>query len=200
MHYLPALFLIVLAFASAALAAPPTGLSDDQHRRLAAGEVILLDALPPGAGKSAQGGTVLTVVHAPAETVWAVLVDYARHSGLYPRVVGAEVLEADAQHALVRYVIGVGPFSFGFHVNNYPDSSRRRLVWRLADDRSNDLFRESSGYWQVDGGPGPALLTYAMAARTVIPAFLTRGAERDGLIETVKAVRKRAEHASAAAG
>jgi ribosome-associated toxin RatA of RatAB toxin-antitoxin module len=196
MHYLTALLLIVLACASAAIAAPPSGLSDDQHRRLAAGEVILLDTLPPGAGRATQGGTVLTVVHAPAETVWGVLVDYARHSGLYPRVVGAQVVEADAQHALVRYVVGVGPFSFGFHVNNYPDSARRRLVWRLAEDRSNDLFRESSGYWQVDGGRDTALLTYAMAARTILPSFLTRGAERDGLVETVKAVRKRAEHAN----
>jgi hypothetical protein len=27
----------------------------------------------------------------------------------------------------------------------------------------------------------------------VLPAFLTRGAERDGLVETLKAVRERAE-------
>jgi hypothetical protein len=195
MRYLIALLLIVSACASA-LAAPPPGLSEDEHRRLAAGEVVLLDTLPPGAGRWSQGGTVVTLVHAPAATVWAVLVDYARHSGLYPRVVGAQVLEADAQHALVRYVVGVGPFSFGFHVNNYPDLARRRLVWRLAEDRSNDLFRESSGYWQVDGGPDSALLTYAMAARTVFPAFMTRGAERQGLVETVRAVRKRAEDAT----
>jgi ribosome-associated toxin RatA of RatAB toxin-antitoxin module len=197
MRYLTALLLIVAAFATAALAAPPAGLSDEQRRRLVAGEVILLDTLPPGAGKSSQGGTVLAVVHASAETVWSVLVDYVRHSGLYPRVVAAEVLEADAQHALVRYVVGVGPFSFGFHVNNYPDAARRRLVWSLAENRSNDLFRESSGYWQVDGGSGTALLTYAMAARTILPAFVTRGAERDGLVETVKAVRKRAEDGTA---
>jgi hypothetical protein len=38
------------------------------------------------------------------------------------------------------------------------------------------------------------LLTYAMAARTVLPGFLTRGVERGGLVETLKAVRQRAEH------
>ncbi len=37
------------------------------------------------------------------------------------------------------------------------------------------------------------VLTYAMAAHTVLPAFLTRGSERDGLVATVKAVRDRAE-------
>jgi hypothetical protein len=32
-----------------------------------------------------------------------------------------------------------------------------------------------------------------MAAKTVLPAFLTRGAARDGLVDTVKAVRHRVE-------
>jgi hypothetical protein len=34
-----------------------------------------------------------------------------------------------------------------------------------------------------------------MAARTVLTAFLSRDAQRDGLVETVKAVRERAEAA-----
>ena len=193
MRYPIGLLLIVLGFAGVASAAVPLTLSDDQQRRLAAGEIVVLDTLPPGAGTASQGGTALAMVNASAEAIWRVLVDYAGHSGLYPHVVGAEVLEADGQHALVRYVIGVGLFSFGFHVDNYPDVTQRRLVWRLAAGRTNDLFRESSGYWQVDAGDGVTLLTYAMASRTVFPTFLTRGAEREGLAETVKAVRTRAE-------
>jgi hypothetical protein len=94
---------------------------------------------------------------------------------------------------LVRYVVGVGPFSFGFHVNNYPNQARNRLAWRLARERRNDLFRDSWGYWEVQPDARGAILTYAMAARTALPAFLTRGAERGGLVETIKAVRARAE-------
>ena len=74
------------------------------------------------------------------------------------------MLQSDASRTLVRYVIGVGPFSFGFHVNNYPDDSRRRLVWHLAEDRPNDLFRTSWGYWQLDPDPHGVVVTYAMAA------------------------------------
>jgi polyketide cyclase/dehydrase/lipid transport protein len=199
MRYVTSLFLIVCAFATAAAAAPSLSLTEDQQRRLAAGDVVMLDALPPGAGKSSQGGTALVAVNASPEAVWRVLVDYGAHSGLYPRVVDARVLETDAYHTLVRYTVGIGPFSFGFHVNNYPDAAHRRLVWRLAGDRSNDLFRESSGYWQVDATARTTVLTYAMAARTVLPAFFTRGAEREGLVETVRAVRRRAEDPSARA-
>jgi ribosome-associated toxin RatA of RatAB toxin-antitoxin module len=169
-------------------------LSDEQRARLGRGEVILFDVLPDGGGpKGGQGGTALALVRARPEAVWRLLVNYEGHSGLYPNVKEAEILESEAGHALVRYVVGVGPFSFRFHVDNYPSPAERRLVWRLAQGRSNGLFQDTWGYWQVDPHADGALVTYAMGARTVLPAFLTRGAERDGLVDTLKAVRARAE-------
>jgi hypothetical protein len=169
-------------------------LTQDEQRRLDVGEIVTLDVLPPGgAAQPAQGGTVVSLVRARAEAVWQVLVDYPGHRGLYPRVVRAEVLQSDAARTLVRYVVGLGLFAFGFHVNNYADEASRRIVWRLAQDRPNDLFLDSWGYWQLDTESRGTLVTYAMAARTMLPAFLTRGAERDGLVQTIKAVRARAE-------
>lgn len=177
--------------------ANPFSLSPEHLTRLHHGEIVVFDVLPPGGSeKSAQGGTGFALVQARPQAVWRVLVDYPRHRGLYPHVVGAEVLESDAAHALVRYVVGVGPFAFGFHVNNWTDAARGRIDWRLDRERPNSLFRDSWGYWQLDPRGAGVLLTYAMAARTVLPAFMTRQAERDGLVETLKAVRERAEHRS----
>ncbi len=191
-------WLVVLALLPIVTAwAPPANslvLSDGQRRRLDRGDVVLLDVLPPGrAPGSVQGGTAVSMVHASPDQVWQVLVDYRQHRGLYPRVTSAEVLESDPDHALVRYVVGVGPFTFGFHVDNYPDPAHRRLQWQLAPGRSNQLFRENWGYWQIEPEPDGVLLTYSMAAQTVLPGFLTRGAERRGLVETIRAVRDRAE-------
>lgn len=191
------IFALLLAFVTCLLPAPAAGspsLSDDQRRLLDGGEVVVLPVLPPGKDpRGSQGGTALSVVRAPASAVWQVLIDYQRHRGLYPNVVEAEVLESTASRALVRYVVGIGPFMFGFHVNNYPDAAHHRLVWRLAEGRRNGLFRDSWGYWEVDPDARGAIVTYAMAARTMLPAFLTRASERDGLVETVRAVRQRAE-------
>lgn len=189
-----ALIVALVTWIAHAAAAPLPPLTADEQRRLDRGEVVVLDVLPPGGDdREGQGGTALSRVHASADAVWRVLVDYGRHPGLYPRVVRADVLEAEPQRALVHYVVGVGPFSFGFHVNNYPDEAHRRIDWRLARGRSNGLFRDSWGYWAIEPRGDDVLLTYAMAARTVLPPFLTRGAERDGLVETIKAVRERAE-------
>jgi ribosome-associated toxin RatA of RatAB toxin-antitoxin module len=189
--------LVVLAggLLAAASTAPPAGISEDVRRRLAAGEVVVTDALPPGASKTARGGTAVAIARASPEQVWRVIVDYGGHPRYYPRVTEAEVVESDERHVLVRYRVTVRPFSFDFYMDKYPDHRRRRVEWHLADGHSHGLFRENSGYWQVDAtdDADASLVTYAIAVRTMLPAFVTGGAERDSLIDTVTALRKLVE-------
>lgn len=176
--------------------AAPAGslpLPEDHERRLAAGEIIVLDTLPPGASPQAQGGTAVALVRAPVERVWSILVDYPGHPRFYPRLVSAEVLRASAGHALVRYVAAIGFLSFTFTMDKHQDLARRRIEWQLAEGYPNGLFRENSGYWQVDRRDGASLVTYGLAVRTVLPAFLTRAAERDSLVDTIAGLRRLAE-------
>ena len=158
----------------------------------------MLEALPPRASAAARGGTALAIVRASPEKVWRVLIDYRGHPRYYPRVTSAEVVEADERHALVRYTVAIGPFSFNFHMNKYPDAARRRIDWQLAEDRANSLFRENSGYWRVEDVEGGSLVVYAVGVRTVLPGFLTRGAERDSLVDTINALRSLVEEGGAA--
>jgi hypothetical protein len=190
---------VTLALVSVALGlaagsgAASLGLSADQRDRLAAGEVVVLDALPPGASTSARGGTALGLVRAAPERVWPVLVDYRGHPRYYPRVISAELVEADARHALVRYEVGVGPFSFAFHMMKYPDPARRRIEWHLDTDHPNNFFRENTGFWQVAPAEAGSLVTYAIAVRTILPGFVTLGAERQSLVDTIEKLRKLVE-------
>ena len=194
-----ALVSLAFGFATVASGAESLGLSVDQQRRVAAGEVVVLDILPPGASTSAGGGTAVAVVRAAQERVWAVLIDYRGHPRYYPRVVSAEVVEADTQHALVRYEVGIGPFSFGFYMIKYPDPVRRRIEWHLDANRPNNFFKENTGYWQVDPAEGGSLVIYAIAVRTILPGFVTRGAERESLVDTIKKLRKVVEDDKGAA-
>ena len=186
------LAIVTLALAAVAAAASPE-LSPDQQRRVADGEVVVLDVLPPGASASAGGGTAVGRVRAAPERVWPVLVDYRGHPRYYPRVLSAELVEADAHHALVRYEVGVGPFSFGFHMMKYPDPARRRIDWHLDPGHANNFFRENTGYWQVDPAAGGSRVTYAIAVRTILPGFVTFGAERRSLVDTIERLRKLVE-------
>ena len=189
--------LVVLAGALlvAASTAPPARLSDDVRRRLTAGEVVVTDALPPGASPTARGGTAVAIVRAAPEPVWRVIVDYRGHPRYYPRVTEAEPVETSGDHVLVRYRVAVGPFSFGFYMDKFPDPRRRRVDWRLADGHAHGLFRENSGYWQVDAADvaDRSVVVYAIAVRTMLPTFVTGDAERESLTETVTALRKLVE-------
>jgi hypothetical protein len=184
--------LVVASTAFGLVASPGAasfGTCADQQDRLAAGEVVVLDTLPPGASQSAGGGTALGLVRASPESVWAVLVDYRGHPRYYPWVINAEPVEVDERHALVRYEVGIGPFSFGFHMMKYPDPARRRVEWRLDPHHPNNFFRENTGYWQVDRAEGGSLVTYAIAVRTILPGFVTTGAERRSLVDTINKLR-----------
>jgi len=196
-RYRFSLMLLAGALLVGAAPTPSVDLSVQQRQRVAAGEIVLLDALPPGAGKDARGATGVAVVRATPAQVWAVLTDYQSHVRYYPRVVAVEVLQADERHALVRYVIAVGPATFGFHMDKYPDPVRRRIEWRLAEERSNSMFRENTGYWQVDDASGDTQVTYAIAVRTIFPGFFTAGSERQSIVDTIAALRKLVESPTA---
>lgn len=185
----PVLVAVLLLLASPASATSPP-LSAEQQRRVAEGEILVLDTRPPGASPGAGGGTAVGMVAAPVERVWAVLTDYPGHPRYYPGVVVAEVLETTGQRVLVRYTVKVGLFSFRFHMRKVADPPRRRIEWQLAEDRANGLLRENSGYWLVQARPGGSLVTYAIAVRSYLPAFLTAGSERESLVDTVKGLRR----------
>jgi ribosome-associated toxin RatA of RatAB toxin-antitoxin module len=195
------LALAVLAVGLVTVASPASlrELPEDVRRRLTEGEVIVSGTLPPGASESARGGTALALVRATPEQVWRVLVDYPGHSRYYPRVTAAEVVERDAKRVVVRYQVGIGPFAFAFHMDKFPDPQRRRIDWQLAEGYGHGLFRENSGYWQVDEADAASLVTYAIAVRTLLPGFVTRGAEQESMTETVTAMRKLAEEEARAA-
>lgn len=178
------------ALVTSAGAAGPPAPTPEQQRRLADGEIVVFDVRPDGASPGAGGGTAVAVVPASVERVWAVLTDYPGHPRYYPGVVAAEVLEVSGPRVLVRYTVRIGLFTFRFHMRKVSDPARRRIEWHLAEDRANGLLRENSGYWQVEARPGGSLVTYAIAVRSYVPAFLTAGSERASLVETVTGLRR----------
>ena len=190
-----ALVVVVGWLLAAASPAQAAELPEDVRRRLAAGDVVVTDALPPSASKTAHGGTAVAMFRATPDQVWRVIVDYRAHPQYYPRVTSADVVEKDERHAIVHYTVAVGPFSFGFYMEKCPDPQRRRVEWHLADGRPHGLFLENSGYWQIDPMPAgnASLVTYAIAVRTMLPAFITAGGESASLTETIIRLRNLVE-------
>lgn len=186
---------LLLGMLPGATAAAPA-LAPDEAARLRRGEVLFRGEVPLRDGRQmGNGGTAIVLVRAPIDQIWKILMDFEGYAGLFPRVRNTEVVERIGNRTLVRFDLQVGPFAFQFFVNNFVRQSERLLLWRLDGERENDLFRDTWGYWQLEPVPEGVLVTYAMGSLTHLPAFLTRGAEQDGVVQTARALKVKAEGA-----
>ena len=187
------LALVVLLF-SPHLAASSTVLSNSNVKLLRRGAIVFSADLPPGPNTDGgMGGTASALLQADTEAVWQTLLDFPGHAGLFPRVRESAVIAHQDNQTLVSYRVAVGLFSFRFFVKNYADPVTHTLSWELDQSRHNDLFRDHWGYWKVQPWGEGTLVTYAMGGRTALPAFLTRGAGREGTVLAVKALKERVE-------
>jgi len=188
------LLLIVLCFTPSVVPATP-GLSQNDFTRLHRGEIVFKNEVPAVEGGSrGNGGTAVALLESDVETVWRILTDFEHYAGLFPRVKGSEVVDQHGSHALVRFQVAVGPFSFRFSVAHVVSWADRQIHWRLDRTQTNDLFRDTWGYWQLEPlGGGRVLVTYAMGSQTTLPAFLTRGSERDSVVKTIAALKARVD-------
>lgn len=186
--------LLLLALGDAREAAARPSLSARDVSALKAGKILFRPEVPQGRnGTVGMGGTALAYLQSDPEAVWEVVLDFAGHSKLFPRVKETRVIERAPGRTLVSYRIAVGPFSFRFFLNNYADAETHFLRWELDQSRDNDLFRDHWGYWKLDEWDDGVLVTYAMGGQATLPAFLMARAGRDGAVETVKALKAHVE-------
>jgi len=193
-----ALLLVFPPFLPRAAATP--NLSPGDLGRLQRGEIVFKPDLPQSEGsQTGNGGTAMALVDADVEAVWRILTDFAHYAGLFPRLKESEVVDQFGTRALVRFHVNVGPFHFRFNIAHVVSWGNRQIRWHLDRTQTNDLFQDTWGYWQLDPLPGSrVLVTYGMASRTVLPAFLTRGSEQDSVVQTIAALKARVERAGKA--
>jgi len=186
--------LAILCFTPSSVPAAPA-LSQNDFSRLHRGEIVFKNQIPTVEGRSrGNGGTAVAMLESDMETVWTILTDFEHYAGLFPRVKESEVVDQDGPHALVRFHVAVGPFSFRFSVAHVVSLADRQIRWRLDRTQTNDLFRDTWGYWQLEPLDGTrVLVTYAMGSQTMLPAFLTRGSEQDSVVKTIAALKARVE-------
>jgi len=189
---------LVLLLPSPPPAASSPALSDSEVKLLRRGAIVFNADLPPGPNTDGgMGGTASAFLQADTEAVWRTLLDFPSHAGLFPRVKESAVLAHQDNQTLVSYRVAVAGFSFRFFIKNYADTFAHTLRWELDQSRPNDLLRDHWGYWKVEPWGEGTLVTYAMGGRTALPAFLTRGAGREGTVLTMKALKERVERRQA---
>jgi hypothetical protein len=177
--------------------AEPLVLDAEQREGLAAGEVIVQPLAPTdGAGVATRG---IAVVQAPPTRVWPVVRDCGEFSQFMPRVKESAQLEREGGSSICRTVMGT-PFPFPdlfVEVRSVeqtlPDGGFRRHWTLLRGD-----FERNQGAWTVlpwGDRSEQSLLVYESdaKAKTIVPDFIQRAAQRETLPGGMRAIRLRVE-------
>jgi len=171
--------------------------TEDEMKRLRAGEVIVDEYIFSGPGNEKQLSFIATaLVDAPPQTCFNTVRDYDHFHEFMPRVSGAKVVAKDGDCMTIRYEAGILWIDVVYYIDACAAVPGRRVEFELARDREN-FIEETRGFWEiqpVDGGKS-SLVSYSayLDPGIPVPDFISLRMTRSNIVAVLENVRKRAE-------
>ncbi|EOD03688.1 hypothetical protein EMIHUDRAFT_221800 [Emiliania huxleyi CCMP1516] len=179
------------------LAVPLPRLNAVEAQRLARGETVLKSIGQGGDGKE---GLAAVMIEAPAELVWATLLDFGSWPSMVDNVTAADVYENSGADIKVRVVIGVGLLKITSHVHHVLDRLHNQLTWTLDPSKPSDLV-QNTGHWLLREEPARPNSTAARVSLSAwAPAWLGRFIAAQGLPRATAWLKRESERRFAAGG
>jgi len=180
---------------------PVPHLTAAESDRLASGAAVLKGRK---AADGSKEGIAAQKIDAPAELVWATLLDFAAWPHMIDDVRDASVYEQEGDEIKVKVVVGVGFIRISSHVHHTLDRLAGQLTWALDASKPSDL-QANTGYWLVREDPAcpqSCVVYYSAAVRlkSWAPAWLDKFIAEQGLPRAVAWLKRAAEKRYAAAG
>ena len=168
--------------------------------KLRAGRVIA-QAQEDGDGSDARGAVRgWAIGRCTPDATWAVLTDHAKFPEFIPRVEKMEISRRTPTGERAVQTIDASVSTLRYALDYQWDRATGRIEFHLVEDLPHDLKAARGGWqiWPLDGGKA-TLLEYRSAIDTgrAIPGFVRSYLEDRAVKDTLEAVRKRAEPASA---
>jgi len=130
----------------AMLLVPAPTVAGSDWAALFAGDVVVEAVKHPD---GIPGVRALFAVAAPRERIWAVLLDYANLTKIFPDIHNMRVLTYDQQGAQVEYWVRAVMSKYHYVLYRHYDEPGRRLTWTRD---SGDLKR-MEGSWEIRDTP-----------------------------------------------
>ena len=172
-------------------------LSAAELSSVAAGELVL-KAIATDKGNE---GLAVQRVQAPADLVWATILDFGEWPRMVDDVVGSAVYDKQGCDIKVKITIGVGLLKIHTYVHHVLDRVAGVLTWSLDATKSSDLLA-NTGYWIVrphDLNSCTVYYSCNVQLRSWAPGWLDRYIAREGLPRALGWLKREAEERVAAA-
>ena len=172
-------------------------LSAAELSSVAAGELVL-KAIATDKGNE---GLAVQRVQAPADLVWATILDFGEWPRMVDDVVASAVYDKQGCDIKVKITIGVGLLKIHTYVHHVLDRVAGVLTWSLDATKSSDLLA-NTGYWIVrphDLNSCTVYYSCNVQLRSWAPGWLDRYIAREGLPRALGWLKREAEERVAAA-
>ena len=172
-------------------------LSAAELSSVAAGELVL-KAIATDKGNE---GLAVQRVQAPADLVWATILDFGDWPRMVDDVVASAVYDKQGCDIKVKITIGVGLLKIHTYVHHVLDRVAGVLTWSLDATKSSDLLA-NTGYWIVrphDLNSCTVYYSCNVQLRSWAPGWLDRYIAREGLPRALGWLKREAEERVAAA-
>ena len=164
---------------------------------VAAGELVL-KAIAADKGNE---GLAVQRVQAPADLVWATILDFGEWPRMVDDVVASAVYDKQGCDIKVKITIGVGLLKIHTYVHHVLDRVAGVLTWSLDASKSSDLLA-NTGYWIVRPHDLTSCTVYYschVQLRSWAPGWLDRYIAREGLPRALGWLKREAEERVATA-
>lgn len=195
------LLLLAASLVNAEGTPPPSahavpGLSDKENETLQKGEVVVQSEVYTTAdGKRAAKGKAYAVVNAPAEALWATILDYNKFPEFMPRLKKITILSKGEGTMKVRQEVSVPLSSVAYTLDLKFTPDPKRMDWTLDKAAKNDIA-DTFGSWEfLPYSEGKTLIRYTIAVDTglFVPKFLEDYLVKKDLPEVLASFRRRTE-------
>lgn len=165
--------------------AKPAGTDDEVMRRLAQGEIVLLDA---ESGESGGSARVQALVQASAESVWSVIISCEQSFVFVDGLKQCVVLEDRDDRAVVHQVVKKG---WLYPKQDFTFESLREPFVGIRFELIDGNLKAMNGRWRFTETPEGLLIDYSIRVRPgmPVPGFIVSWVMRKGMPDLIACIR-----------
>lgn len=175
--------------------------SQEEHARLAAGELVTRPVSERRGDLRLIGGSSWQVIKAPPEAVFRALLDTRHYDRSLPTVSGASLVSDHEDVRRVRIEHKKGPLGIAYRLALQIDAQQRDITFKLNDPLNSGLHA-AWGFFSVRPyGAGESLLSYGIMADPGegLIVGLVRSVIQEWILKAPAQVRKFVESSAAKA-
>jgi ribosome-associated toxin RatA of RatAB toxin-antitoxin module len=160
---------VTLALMFAAGQALAVDFTAAEKSKLSAGKVVKKPLAKSGKNGT-YGGSAYALIDAPADLIWAAILDWSSYKKVYPKTVQVKEVSRKGGKSLVHMEQGHKLISVAYDVEVEADEAKQMISFKLVKNRPHDI-EETRGYWRLfPQKDGRTLVAYVVAVQ--VPAGL----------------------------